>query len=280
MFTSSKYNTELNPNGEVITFHKSPIHEINLTGKLSESCDKNDVPINAMENCITENSNNKDIVKSSLKRKEKKSNANAVHNLNHCYNVCNQGTTSMKTKSCSEVSRQYEIAERRTECNLWYRCPAKWTTEMITFYTKPEKSKLNFDYLNVLSEIRDEYNTSAADWAVNPLELSGCLSKAYSRLVCSICNGLGHTRLHHCSEKPRPTVCILCGIQGHNYRKCNKKMCISCGTRQMKFTKTCRNCVPLGTSIECNICGAVDHIPRYCTESWRKFHSTISTVEK
>lgn len=71
----------------------------------------------------------------------------------------------------------------------------------------------------------ETYGSSPDDWILNPIELY----KSYSntpRVKCHICRQYGHTG-YYCQEQYKPEVCIMCGMQGHNFHNCDKKLCFS-----------------------------------------------------
>lgn len=75
---------------------------------------------------------------------------------NNCENVAlNVAFPSERAMpmSSSDVLKQYSIG-KPTEDSLWYRCPKTWTPDMITFYTKIQKSKRNFDCKEEIRKIR------------------------------------------------------------------------------------------------------------------------------
>lgn len=55
--------------------------------------------------------------------------------------------------SSYDVLKQYRIG-KPTECSLWYRCPQTWTSDMVKYYTKIQKSKRNFDCTEELKKIK------------------------------------------------------------------------------------------------------------------------------
>lgn len=172
----------------------------------------------------------------------------------------------------SDVLRQYKIGKRTR--SLWYRCPDQWTADMILFYTKIRKSKRNYDYKEELRKTKEKYGSSDTDWVLHPFDLCKPQSNA-PRKKCNVCRQYGHTG-YYCKEKFKCIVCIMCGMEGHNLHSCDKKMCLSCGTLQNQFSDICQNCVS-NSAAKCDICNTNGHTSKYCTESWRKFHNTIST---
>lgn len=58
--------------------------------------------------------------------------------------------------SSFDVLKQYRIG-KPTECSLWYRCPQTWTSDMVKYYTKIQKSKRNFDCAEELRKIKGKY---------------------------------------------------------------------------------------------------------------------------
>lgn len=147
---------------------------------------------------------------------------------------------------------------------------------MIRFYTKIRKSKRTFDYEEELRETKKERGWSAADWVLHPFDL--CESRPRAPWEkCSVCRKHDHTG-YRCDEKSTRIVCVMCGTEGHDLHGCDKKICLSCGRLQNDFTDDCRNCVSDSTA-GCDVCHAVGHKSEYCTESWRRFHNTISTKQ-
>lgn len=172
----------------------------------------------------------------------------------------------------NDVLQQYKIGKRTK--SLWYRCPDQWNADMIQFYTKIRKSKRNYDYKEVLRKSKEKYGSSATDWVLHPFDLCEPQSRN-PREKCNVCKQYGHTE-YYCRKKLKCIVCIMCGMEGHNLHSCDKKMCLSCGTLQSKFSNICQNCVSDSTA-KCDVCNTVGHKSNNCTESWRRFHNTIST---
>lgn len=172
----------------------------------------------------------------------------------------------------SDVLRQYNIGKRTN--SLWYRCPDKWTEDMILFYTKIQKSKRNYDYTEELRKTKEKYGSSDMDWVLHPFDF--CKPRPNAPWEkCNVCRQYGHTE-YYCKDKFKCIVCIMCGMEGHNFHSCDKKRCLSCGILQNHFSDICQNCVSNSAAV-CDICNTIGHSSKYCTESWRRFHNTIST---
>lgn len=60
--------------------------------------------------------------------------------------------------SSYDVLKQYRIG-KPTECSLWYRCPQTWTSDMVKYYTKIQKSKRNFDCAEELQKMKGKILT-------------------------------------------------------------------------------------------------------------------------
>ncbi|VVC31407.1 Zinc finger, CCHC-type [Cinara cedri] len=191
--------------------------------------------------------------------------------LNVSLNVNERGIP-MKSR---EILKQYSIG-KPTECSLWYRCPKTWTPEMVKFYTKIRKSKRNFDCQEVVRKIKEKHGSNPVDWTLSPMDLYRSPSNRSNNIKCYICKKLGHTG-NYCKERFKPEICIMCGLEGHNYHKCYNKCCLSCGKWQKNFTSNCSACLS-NSRVVCSMCERVGHGSNYCTESWRQFHSTISTI--
>lgn len=58
------------------------------------------------------------------------------------------------------------------------------------------------------------------------MDLNKSNSYNNSRIRCNICRQFGHTG-YNCKEQFKPEICIMCGIEGHNFHSCNKKICLS-----------------------------------------------------
>ncbi|XP_050430674.1 zinc finger CCHC domain-containing protein 7-like isoform X2 [Adelges cooleyi] len=173
----------------------------------------------------------------------------------------------------SEVLKQYRIG-KPTEDTTWYRCPKTWTSDMVKFYTKIQKSKRNFDCAEELKKIRETQGSNPIDWTLD----SSDLYKSYSntpRIKCNYCRQYGH-KAFNCKEQYKPQVCIMCGLEGHNLNSCDKQLCFTCGKRQNQFTNNCSSCISK-SRIKCNRCNYYGHESKFCTESWRQYHNIIST---
>jgi len=145
---------------------------------------------------------------------------------------------------------------------------------MIKFYTKIRKSNLNFDYTDELRKIKLKHGSNSNDWVLNPIDLCDLHSNTQIE-KCNVCNQYGHTD-QYCMEEFKEVVCIMCGMKGHTFHNCDRKLCFSCGTWQKEFTDCCDTCI-LMSEIQCNLCYTLGHDSNYCTESWRQFHNIIST---
>ncbi|XP_050430675.1 zinc finger CCHC domain-containing protein 7-like isoform X3 [Adelges cooleyi] len=124
----------------------------------------------------------------------------------------------------SEVLKQYRIG-KPTEDTTWYRCPKTWTSDMVKFYTKIQKSKRNFDCAEELKKIRETQGSNPIDWTLD----SSDLYKSYSntpRIKCNYCRQYGH-KAFNCKEQYKPQVCIMCGLEGHNLNSCDKQLCFT-----------------------------------------------------
>ncbi|XP_050531967.1 zinc finger CCHC domain-containing protein 7 [Daktulosphaira vitifoliae] len=173
----------------------------------------------------------------------------------------------------SEVLKQYRIG-KSNEDSTWYRCPKTWTTDMIKFYTKIQKSKRNFDCAEELKKIRETQGSNPLDWTLDPSDLYKSNLNT-PKIKCNYCRQYGHT-VYYCKEQNKPEVCIMCGMEGHNFHNCDKKICFTCGKHQNKFTNNCNRCLSM-SRIKCNTCNDYGHDSKYCTESWRQYHNIIST---
>ena len=82
-----------------------------------------------------------------------------------------------------------------------------------------------------------------------------------------------------CKERLRPTVCHMCGVEGHISDDCKDAKCLRCGLPSMYYSHTgCMHCRRLNKS-NCTICGAKGHAKSTCPDLWRRFHATISGTE-
>lgn len=185
----SKYGVEVNCNGEIIVFLKDSNDVIADT-----EAGKNNIPTiilddDDMESPIEPSVNDDEFVETNLKKKKKKKKKNAQNEsieeyMNHIKETNaleeykeKSGLNKIKPKctrsnnvslnvalrneravpmTSSEVLKQYLIG-KPTECNLWYRCPKTWTSDMIKYYTKIQKSKRNFDCAEELKKIKGNY---------------------------------------------------------------------------------------------------------------------------
>lgn len=87
-----------------------------------------------------------------------------------------------------------------------------------------------YPIFNVNFLILDTHGSSPIDWTLDPMDLYK--SNSYSnRIRCNICRQFGHTG-YNCKEQYKPEICIMCGVEGHNFHSCNKKICLS-----VSFTK-------------------------------------------
>uniref|UniRef100_A0A2S2P5W0 Zinc finger CCHC domain-containing protein 7 n=1 Tax=Schizaphis graminum TaxID=13262 RepID=A0A2S2P5W0_SCHGA len=316
-FIDPKYGVEFNSNGEIVVFQKDPADiVINTPITLSEVCTNKVIPTITLDDDDLETS--KDIssiidyefaetsLKKKKKKKKKKKNVNDESIEEYINTIKNtdalkeykekSGFNKMNTKTSksdnvalnvvsfnnerampmtsSEILKQYRIG-KPTENSLWYRCPKTWTPDMIKFYTKIQKSKRNYDCKEVLNKIKEKYGSNPIDWSLDPMDLYKSNSNT-PRMRCSICRQFGHTG-YNCKDQYKPPICIMCGMEGHHFHSCNKKICLSCGTWQKNFTNNCSICLSM-IKVKCNMCNDVGHESSYCTETWRRFHSTISTA--
>jgi len=173
---------DYSPVGLVVTAANSVIPTIVLHDEVMESCSRDD------GNVVDE------FVETSLKKnKKKKKNNKYLHDktineyIEHVKNSNileeykeKSGLNKMKSNNSSsfssenvalniafrnerampmtpnDVLKQYSIG-KPTEDSLWYRCPKTWTSDMVTYYTKIQKSKRNFDCGEELRKIRGTY---------------------------------------------------------------------------------------------------------------------------
>lgn len=162
--------------------------------------------------------------------------------------------------------------------SIWYRCPKKWTPDMVEYYTKIDESKVRYDDER---ESTGRRNSSAFD--LNPYdyysESIDCSNESRSDIPKTefrYCARYSHTVAENCCRLNCEKVCIMCGTGGHEVRDCNRKLCFSCGAWQKEFTNKCAQCV-LMSDIRCDVCNALGHDSKYCDETWRRFHNTITT---
>lgn len=211
--------------------------------------------------------------KSGLNKMKSNNSSSYSESENVALNVAFHNERAIPMKS-NDVLKQYSIG-KPTEDSLWYRCPKTWTSDMVTYYTKIQKSKRNFDCGEELRKIREKFGFSPFDWTLDPMDLYKSHSNT-PRIRCNTCRQFGHTA-YYCQTPYKPEICIMCGMEGHNFHSCNNKICLSCGTWQRKFTNNCSICVSMSKT-KCNTCNTNGHESSKCTESWRQFHSIISTA--
>ena len=82
-----------------------------------------------------------------------------------------------------------------------------------------------------------------------------------------------------CKERVRPTVCHMCGTEGHISDNCKNAKCLRCGLPNVYYSHTgCMHCRRLSKS-NCYVCGAKGHARSTCPDMWRRFHATLSGPE-
>lgn len=316
-FIDPKYGVEFNSNGEIVVFLKDPADiVIDSTVNLSEVCKNSVIPTITLDDDDIETSqgitsliNDTEFIETSLKKKKKKKKKKKNVNdesIEEYINIIKStdalkeykeksGLNKMNTKTssahkvslnvslnneratpmtASEILKQYRIG-KPTECSLWYRCPKTWTPDMVKFYTKIQKSKRNYDCREELNKIKEKYGSNPVDWSLDPMDVYKYNSNT-PRMRCNICRQFGHTG-YNCKDQYKPPICIMCGVEGHHFHSCNKKICLSCGTWQKNFTNNCSICLSM-IRVKCSMCNDVGHESSNCTETWRQFHSTISTA--
>lgn len=73
--------------------------------------------------------------------------------------------------------------------------------------------------------ISEKYGSNPMDWSLHHMDLYKSRSNA-SRIRCNACRQFGHTS-YNCKEQYKPQMCIMCGMEGHNFNDCNKQICLS-----------------------------------------------------
>lgn len=63
------------------------------------------------------------------------------------------------------------------------------------------------------------------DWTLDPMDLYKSRPST-PKVKCHSCKQFGHIA-NNCDKQYKPEVCIMCGIEGHNFHSCNKKLCLS-----------------------------------------------------
>jgi len=170
---------------------------INSAVNLSEVCENSVIPTLVLDDGDIETSKgitsiivDNEFSETSLKKKKKKKKKKNVNNesIEEYINIIRNtdalkeykeksGLNKMNTKTsnahkvslnvslnnerampmtASEILKQYRIG-KPTECSLWYRCPKTWTPDMVTFYTKIQKSKRNYDCREELNKIKGKF---------------------------------------------------------------------------------------------------------------------------
>lgn len=71
----------------------------------------------------------------------------------------------------------------------------------------------------------EKYGSSPVDWTLDPMDLYKSYSNA-PKIRCNTCRQFGHTA-YYCQMPYKPEICIMCGLEGHNYHSCNNKICLS-----------------------------------------------------
>jgi len=161
-------------------------------------------------------------------------------------------------------------------CNLGniseYISPKSWTPEMRHFYSDSWGGE-NFD----VSELQKTMSDNPADWHVVEADvIPHCRSRCSDRSKkCNNCNSWGHFVMF-CPHPKKPTVCILCGMRGHEKQMCPTPMCLNCGEPSKKYIESCIKCVVTKKLHLCSICNKVGHPSNVCPNIWRKYHSVTS----
>lgn len=81
------------------------------------------------------------------------------------------------------------------------------------------------NYQLIFFYILDKYGSSPIDWSLGPMDLYKSHSNT-PKVRCNSCRQFGHTA-YNCKDQYKPEICIMCGIEGHNFHGCNKKLCFS-----------------------------------------------------
>jgi len=71
----------------------------------------------------------------------------------------------------------------------------------------------------------EKFGFSPIDWTLDPMDLYKSHSNT-PRTRCNTCRQFGHTA-HYCQTPYKPAICIMCGMEGHNFHSCNNKICLS-----------------------------------------------------
>lgn len=71
----------------------------------------------------------------------------------------------------------------------------------------------------------EKYGSDPKDWTLDPMDLYKSYSNT-SKVRCNTCRQLGHTA-YNCKVSYKPEVCIMCGMEGHNFHSCTNKICLS-----------------------------------------------------
>lgn len=61
------------------------------------------------------------------------------------------------------------------------------------------------------------------DWTLDPMDI---YKTGPSSVKCYECKQYGHTA-YDCQQPYKPIVCIMCGLEGHHFDTCRKKICLS-----------------------------------------------------
>lgn len=164
--------------------------------------------------------------------------------------------------------------------SIWYRCPKKWTPDMVEYYTKIDESKACCDYERESTERLDSstYDSNPYDCYSESINCSNGSRLDVPKTEFSYCPRCSHSVAENRCRLNCEKVCIMCGTGGHEVRDCNRKLCFSCGAWQKEFTNKCARCL-LMSDIWCDVCGALGHDSKYCDETWRRFHNTTTIPE-